>query len=225
MSADALRFPEVQGHTEARSEKTVPSTLPRAQQRIGGPSSGGNFNDESLLVAAASGSKDSIGELFRRYRRPVMNIARRILRDNSEAEDLCQEVFVYLFQNAKAFDQSKGSASSWIIQIAYSRALNRRRYLIHRQHYSAREPEEWQPAERSQQLELVDQVTARSLLSQLRKHLSDEQRETLELYFFEGYSLPEVAKKTNQKIGNVRHHFYRGLERLRSSLFPPKRPE
>jgi RNA polymerase sigma-70 factor, ECF subfamily len=88
------------------------------------------LNDERLLIEAGSGeSKDALAILFQRHRKAVLNVARRILRDDYEAEDLCQEVFLSLFQSARLFDATKGRAVSWIIQITYSRALSRRKYL------------------------------------------------------------------------------------------------
>jgi RNA polymerase sigma-70 factor (ECF subfamily) len=177
--------------------------------------------DEELLCRVVLGSKDALALLFRKHRQTVLNVAGRILRDVSEAEDLCQEVFVYLFQKANLFDPRKGSASSWIIQIAYHRAMNRRQYLTHRQHYTTQELDEEQMGGGRQPL-LIDEITARNHLNRLREQLSPDQRETLELHFFEGYSLREIAEKTNQTLGNVRHHYYRALERLRANLFPQR---
>lgn len=76
--------------------------------------------DEHLLARVGCGSKEALGLLFRRYRRVLLNVAGRILRDASEAEDLCQDVFLYLFEKAEFFDASKGTASSWIIQMVAS---------------------------------------------------------------------------------------------------------
>jgi RNA polymerase sigma-70 factor, ECF subfamily len=177
--------------------------------------------DQSLLREVSRKSKEALALLFRRHRRAVLNVAERILRDASEAEDLCQDVFLLLFEKAKLFDPSKGTASSWIIQIAYHRAMNRRQYLAHRQHYNSQELDEEQIGAGNQPL-FVDEIAARNLLNRLRAELSEEQRATLELHFFEGYSLREIAEKTNQTLGNVRHHYYRGLERLRANLFPKK---
>ena len=146
----------------------------------------------------------------------------RILKDASEAEDLCQEVFIFVFERAKLFSANKGTAISWIIQIAYHRAINRRRYLTVRQHYNAQELDEEQIPSDRQHLS-VDDIDARKLLNQFRDQLSADQRCTLELHFFEGYSFREIAEKTTQTVENTRHHFYRGLERLRSCVFPQKR--
>lgn len=178
-------------------------------------------SDEILLAEIVDGSKEALGVLFRRYRCGVLNVARRILRDASEAEDVCQDVFVLLFEKAKLFEASKGTAASWIIQFAYHRAMNRRQYLAHRQHYNTQEFDEEQSGVGCQPL-FIDELTARNLLNRLREQLSKEQRGTLELHFFEGYSLREIAEKTNQPLGNVRHHYYRGLQRLRSNVFPKK---
>lgn len=178
-------------------------------------------SDDELLSQISDGNRIALSILFRRHARRILHVAQRILRDASEAEDLRQEVFLLVFQKAKSFDPTKGTASSWIVQIAYSRALNRKQYLTTRQHYTVQELNEEQLVD-VRQLPLVDDVLAKSLLKQLREQLSEEQRSTLELHFFEGYSLREIAEKTNQTLGNVRHHYYRGLERLRANVFPKK---
>lgn len=66
-------------------------------------------------------------------------------------------------------------------------------------------------------------IDGKAILSRLRETLSAEQRQTLELHLFEGYSLREIAEKSGQSVGNVRHHYYRALDRLRAQLFPRKR--
>jgi RNA polymerase sigma-70 factor (ECF subfamily) len=178
-------------------------------------------SDEELLVQVGKGSKEALSLLFQRHARPVFNVARRILRDDSEAEDLVQELFLFLFQKACVFDAAKGSAASWIIQMTYYRAIDRRRYLNARHHYRAEElNEERQHATFRQPS--ISEVAAQALLHKLRGGLSAEQLRTLELHFFEGYTFHEIAEKTGQTFGSVRNHYYRGLERLRSHIFPGK---
>ena len=224
MASEAAYFPDAGARTGevCNSATSLPeSFLGQVRDTMEEPGAVAptGVSDEQLIEQVRNGAKEALGALFRRHTRAVRNVAYRILRDEAEAEDLCQEVFLLLFQKAKLFDPSKGTASSWIIQIAYHRAMNRRRYLDHRQHYDVQALDEEHVGIGRKHL-IVDDITAKALLDRLRGELSAEQRVTLELHLFEGYSLREIAEKTNQALGNVRHHYYRGLERLRSIVFP-----
>src|SRR5260370_41752396 len=77
--------------------------------------------DEQLLSQVGLGSRDALGLLFRRHARAVFHVAWRILRDESEADDLRQEVFLYLSERSQNFDAEKGSCASWIMQWTYHR--------------------------------------------------------------------------------------------------------
>src|SRR6202790_4399363 len=87
------------------------------------------FSDEILLSNICAGDRDALALLFRRYAHSVRNVGHRILRDKTEADDLVQEVFLYIHRKSALFDISKGSARSWIVQVAYTQALLRRRHL------------------------------------------------------------------------------------------------
>lgn len=220
-SDGAAYFP---GTLAGQADVAISEACPHSPERINpeklsSVDTSQSLTDEALLAELGSGSKDALGILFHRYRRSVSNVADRILRDVSEAEDLCQDVFLYIFQNARHFDGRKGTASSWIIQIAYHRAMNRRQYLAARQHYTAQELNEEQlHAEHPQSF--INEIVGRTLLNRFREQLSVEQQRTLELHFFEGYNFREIAEKTGETFGNIRHHYYRGLERLRVLVFP-----
>ena len=178
--------------------------------------------DEHLLSQVGLGSKDALGLLFRRHARVVFHVAWRILRDESEADDLRQEVFLYLSERAQLFDARKGSGASWIMQVTYHRAIDRRRYLDFRQHYSAEEfDEQRMPTTVAQPS--PEALDGKAIRDRMADQLTVDQHQTLELHFFEGYSFREIADKNGQTVGNVRHHYYRALDRLRSHLFPQKR--
>ena len=178
-------------------------------------------SDEVLLAAVKESNRNALAILFRRHAKVVRSVAVRILRDEGEADDLVQELFLFLFRKASIFDPSKSSGESWIIQMAYHRAIDRRRYLGARHHYTAQEFHEQQVPVSNGQLSL-DGIDAAALLDKLRGELSAEQQQTLELHLFEGYSFHEIAERTGQTFGNVRNHYYRGLERLRSYVFRKK---
>jgi RNA polymerase sigma-70 factor (ECF subfamily) len=180
-------------------------------------------SDEHLLSRIASGDKEALGLLFQRYARLVHSIGRRILRDDTEAEDLVQDLFLFIQRKCKVFDGSKSSARSWTVQMAYHRAIERRRYLTTRQFYSGREIESntshmvgTPTAENDYSAEAV---FGRNGLNKVVKSLSPDQRETLRLHFFDGYTLAEISEEVGQPLGNVRHHYYRGLNKLRKQMF------
>ena len=178
--------------------------------------------DEWLLSEVGLGSRDALGLLFRRHARAVFHVAWRILRDESEAADLRQEVFLYLSERSEHFDAGKSSGASWIMQVTYHRAIDRRRYLDYRHHYSAEEFDE-QRVPAMVDKPSVEAIDGKAIRDRLKEQLTTVQQQTLELHFFEGYSLREIAETTGQTVGNVRHHYYRALDRLRSHLFPQKR--
>jgi RNA polymerase sigma-70 factor (ECF subfamily) len=189
---------------------------PTCNSSIGEPS------DEQLLSQVGLGSRDALGHLFRRHARAVFHVAWRILRDESEADDLRQEVFLYLSERSQHFDAQKGSGSSWIMQVTYHRAIDRRRYLDFRQHYTAEEFDEQRMPTTAAQPS-PEALDGKAIRDRLKEQLTPAQQQTLELHFFEGYSLREIAERNGQTVGNVRNHYYRALDRLRSHLFPQKR--
>jgi len=180
-------------------------------------------SDESLLSRLGTGDREALGLLFERFATVARNIGRRILRDDSEAEDLVQDLFLFIHRKCTIFDSSKSSARSWIIQMAYHRAIERRRYLAARQFYARMEIE-------SNTVHMVgtptgesdysaEAVFGRNGLSKVLKSLSEDQRETLRLHFFDGYTLAEISQKLAQPRGNIRNHYYRGLDKLRKQMF------
>lgn len=179
-------------------------------------------SDEELLQAVGRADKAALGVLFRRHGRSVLNIAMRILRDAAEAEDLRQDVFLYLFERGHLYDAKKSSAVSWIMQVTYHRAFNRRRFLNLRQGNGVEVFDE-QQIDRGIQQPSTDQIDGKAILERLKDELTPTQQETLELHFFEGYTFREIADQSGQTLGNVRHHYYRALDTLRSNLFSKKR--
>jgi RNA polymerase sigma-70 factor (ECF subfamily) len=182
-----------------------------------------NLSDEVLLVHIARGDQEALGCLFERYARVVRSVATRILRDPAEGEDLVQDLFLFLQRKSAIFDSSKCSARSWIVQMTYHRAIERRRYLATRQFYSHTEIENTAKhvvgnptAENDYSAEAV---FGRNGLNKVLESLSEGQRETLRLHFFDGYTLLEISQKLGQPLGNVRHHYYRGLDKLRKQMF------
>jgi RNA polymerase sigma-70 factor (ECF subfamily) len=184
------------------------------------------LDDEVLLSRVATGEQEALAYLFQRYARLVRSIAARILRDATEADDFAQDLFLCIQRKCVLFDSSKGSAGSWIIHMAYQKAIERRRYLAARHFYSHEDVEGIAGGvvgkTTSEDDYSPEAVFGRNGLTKVIEALSEDQRETLRLYFFEGYTLAEIAEKLGQPLGNVRHHYYRGLDKLRKQMFGRK---
>jgi RNA polymerase sigma-70 factor, ECF subfamily len=178
-------------------------------------------NDEDLMERLRFQDSHALDALFRRYSRLVMGIAFRALRDWGEAEDTVQETFLYLFQKASLFDAAKGTAKAWIVQVAFHRALDKRSYLTRRGFYIGTDidPERDTLAGNADLDREVGAKLNRAKLEEAFAELSHEQRRALELFFFEGMNMREIAVRLGETLGNVRHHYYRGLERLRTMAF------
>jgi RNA polymerase sigma-70 factor (ECF subfamily) len=185
-------------------------------------------HDELLFQELRCGNKEALATIFRKYGRMVRTVAYRILRNEAEADDLLQEVFIFIFRKVGLFDSAKGSVRSWIVQITYHRAIDRRRQLISRHFYDGLDLEA--PAAASLHTEIafyersLEGTLGRTVLGEIEESLSHDQGETLRLYFFEGYTIEEIAQKMGQTPGNVRNHYYRALEKMRKLIFSAKLP-
>jgi RNA polymerase sigma-70 factor, ECF subfamily len=175
------------------------------------------LSDEALMTHVGGGHPDALAVLFCRYRRLVLNVAWRILHDRGEAEDLVQSIFLEILQSAARFDAAKGSARSWILQYAYHRSFNRREYLylrgIPKQTGSYTPDQEISSAWRSGSFDMFE---SGRLVREALGHLNLKQKEILELAFYEGLSMREIARRTGGSFDSVRHHFYRAIGKLRS---------
>lgn len=176
------------------------------------------LSDERLMQELKAGNADAFAVLFKRYHRLIHVTALHILRDAGEAEDVTQTVFLEIYRRLGQFDPARGTLKVWLLQYAYSRSIHRRNYLFVRQVHKQVELTEreegeshWSPAHLP--LQEATRLTSEALIV-----LPEAQRRTIEMYFFEGLTLKEIAQRRNEKFSNVRHHYYRGLERLRSYL-------
>jgi RNA polymerase sigma-70 factor (ECF subfamily) len=180
------------------------------------------MSDEALMVQLKNGNEDALAVLFDRYHRLVLKIAIRILRDAGEAEDLMQSVFLEIFRSASQFDPSRGTTKIWMLQCVYHRSFNRRQYLNLRCIYLR--PEESIPARKDTTIghnRSLDVLESARAIKQALGHLNRAQRTALELAYYEGLTMHEIAERTGKSFDSVRHDYYRGLEKLRSVLCDP----
>lgn len=181
------------------------------------------LSDDQLMASLQAGCHDALAVLFDRYHRLIFSIALRIVRDRGEAEDVMQNVFLEIFRAAAQFDPAKGSTRVWMLQYAYHRAISRKQYLNTRSFYSLQGKEDLANSLPQEDLS-VGKFTPGELKHLLKEGLatlSPVQRRVIELASFEGLSMKEIGEKTGESLVNVRHHYYRGLRKLRSFVERP----
>ena len=175
------------------------------------------LSDPDLMAHLQAGCNDALTILFDRYHRLVLSVALKIVRDPGEAEDVMQSVFLEILRSVAQFDPAKGTTKVWILQYAYHRAINRRQYLNARSFYDQPNLEvvENRRPETSSTVGNLTQNELQHLLKQGLATLSGVQRMVIELASSNGFSMKEIANKTGESRVNVRHHYYRGLQKLR----------
>jgi len=211
-SGRALTFPIAWDRLKEREGATAPA----AEER--GPS------DQELMALVQSRDAAALECLFHRYSRLVLRIARGIVRDPGEAEDVVQESFFYLYKKSALFDATKGNVKNWLTQIALHRALDHRARLVRRGFYAGTDLgslDDILIGETDLDREIGAKLDREQLLKAFAQ-LPRAQRSTLELFYFQGLDLREISRRQQESLGNTRHHFYRGLERLRKSAFVQK---
>jgi RNA polymerase sigma-70 factor, ECF subfamily len=178
--------------------------------------------DGELLEHLGRGCHDALTILFDRYHRLVLSIALKIVRDAGEAEDVMQNVFLDIFKAVGQFDPAKGTCKVWILQYAYHRAINRKQHLNARNFYSHSDLEEVKVGLPGTESVLggLTQRELKRLLQQGLATLNGPQRQVVEMASYKGLSMREIADKMGDSLSNVRHHYYRGLEKLRLFVGP-----
>ena len=175
--------------------------------------------DEELMELVQKKDHEAFGQIFDRYYIVVRSIARKMLRNPEDVADVVQESFLDVYQNARSFEASRGTLKGWISCLTYHRALKRLLLLKKRDResggldkveYSAEgevKPEQW-----------IRSLDFQKCLSTVLGTLSEKQRQTMLLYFFEEKELRAIAGELGESLGNTRHHLYRGLTKLRREL-------
>ena len=178
------------------------------------------------MSALCSGYNDALAVLFERHSALVFRVARAILRDDGEAEETVQRVFLDIYRAAKQFNTERGTFITWLRQYAYHRSLDRRNHLRSNHFYTSNELNEDAFGELfhgSRNLLCSTPQEMAYLVEQVLGMLEPRQRRVIEFTYFEGLTAIEIAEKIGESAPAVRHLLYRGLAKLRSTLLASRK--
>ncbi len=173
---------------------------------------------DALLRAVASGDEEAFARFYDLVSARVYGLARRVLRDAAQAEEVTQEVMVEVWRTAGRFDQSRGSATAWVFTIAHRRAVDRVRAEqagADRVRRMVPDPEQT-PADL-----VVEEATAqleRQAVRRCLETLTNLQRESITLAYYSGYTYREVAQLLDTALPTIKTRMRDGLIRLRDCL-------
>jgi RNA polymerase sigma-70 factor, ECF subfamily len=175
--------------------------------------------DESahLVKRIASRDKAALELLYKRHGSIALALAKRIVGRMSEAEDVVQEAFVEIWRRADQFDARRGSAEAWTYGIVRNRAIDRVRKHSVRQRTAQEAANEREPASVSP-LEEAQRREERLAVAHAVSSIPKEQREALELAYFEGLSHSEIAARTGAPLGTIKTRIRSAMEKLGLAL-------
>jgi RNA polymerase sigma-70 factor (ECF subfamily) len=171
-----------------------------------------------LLARLQRRDPQALAELYDRYGGMVFRLILRIVRDNGIAEDLVQETFLRAWNRAGGFDSGRGAVGAWLLTVARNRAIDYLRYQNRRTESSLGVNETEHPALFADMRSNPADFDLAHHLKKAMERLSPQQREAIELAYFEGMSQTEIAQRMAQPLGTVKTWMRRALQQMREAL-------
>jgi RNA polymerase sigma factor (sigma-70 family) len=184
------------------------------------------LRDDQLVELVAQRDADALEALYERYGRPAYSLARRILTEETLAQDVVQEVFLSLWRDAHRFDAGRGTVATYLLSMTHHRAVD----VVRREEKLRR----WRTSDEGLELEpdpkvgVEDEVEASERRAEVRAALGElpaAQREALLLAYFGGYTQREVAALVGVPLGTVKTRMAAGMRKMKASLRDAGREE
>lgn len=174
--------------------------------------------DGDLLARLQRRDPQALGELYDRYGRMTFALIFRMVRDRGIAEDLTQETFLRVWNRVGGFDSERGAVGPWLLAVARNRAIDYLRYQGKRAEATIELNETEHPGLFT---DLPSDPLTLDAARQVQRALAElpaQQREAIELAYFEGLSQTEIAEKMGQPLGTVKTWMRRALQQMRGTL-------
>jgi RNA polymerase sigma factor (sigma-70 family) len=184
-----------------------------------------DVRDQELVTRIRGGDEEAFRGLFRRYGPTAMALARRVVRQPSIAEEIVQEAFLALWRNPTGYDQERGSVRSWLLGTVHHRAVDavRREESQRRRVEGAVSLEVAQPDISEEVAAELDAPEERRAVRKALEELPAEQRQVIELMYFDGLSQSTIAERLSLPLGTVKSRSLLGMRRLRAALVEMER--
>lgn len=173
---------------------------------------------DELLRTVAKGDERAFEQLYDVIAAPVYGLAKRILRNPAQSEEVAQEVLVEVWRRAATFDPARGSVMSWVMTMAHHRAVDR----VRAEQSAANRDEKVARRDVDRPFdEVAELVATRIEHEQVRRclsNLTDMQRESIMLAYYGGHTYADVSNLLDAPLPTVKTRMRDGLIRLRDCL-------
>jgi RNA polymerase sigma-70 factor, ECF subfamily len=178
-----------------------------------------NLADEEVMQLVQGGNPRAFELMYDRHGGAAFSLAYRMVGNKVTAEDITQEAFLSIWRSRLRYDQARGSVRTWVLGIVHNRAIDAlRRGTVHeRRRETLDGVEERHEAKERTDVEAARREEARSVHSALDT-LPEEQRRTIELAYFGGFSHSQIADMLGMPLGTVKGRMRLGLEKMRLQL-------
>lgn len=175
------------------------------------------WGDAELVRGVAHGDDRSLAEIYRRHGGAVYALAKRVLVDGSDAEDVTQEVFLRLWQSAERFDAARGALRTYLLTQVHSRAVDTVRSRAARRRREEAEGHATTITAYDLEREVSDFAQVKRVSDAVGR-LPAPERAAIELAYFDGHTYREVAELLSEPEGTVKSRIRKGLQRMRAAL-------
>lgn len=182
----------------------------------------GAATDLELMQAIQAEDPDALSQLYDRYNGILKALILRVIHNEAEAEDLLQEIFMEIWNQAKNFSAQKGKPLGWMVTLARRRAIDglRKKQAYARagerlQAETEQQPEAWVHNSTEEEISFTD---TRVIVRQVINSLPPAQQQAIDLAFFRGMSQREIAADTNTPLGTVKTRLELGLKKIYDGL-------
>jgi RNA polymerase sigma-70 factor (ECF subfamily) len=173
---------------------------------------------ETLLTQIAGGDQAAFGALYDEISPRVFGLIRRLLVDHAQSEEVTQEVFLEIWQNASRYEPSKGGASTWILTMAHRRAVDRIRSSQSGRDRDVKIGIRDYVSDYDNVADTVETTIEHERVKEAMAQLTELQRQAVTLAYYGGFSHSEVATMLSVPIGTVKTRLRDGMIRLRDEL-------
>ncbi len=175
--------------------------------------------DQELIDQVKNRNRAAFKEVYCRFSQVTYNLALRILRDKEDAEEVVQEIFLQVWNKAYTYDPDRGAVSTWLLNIARSRAIDKLRTLGYRDKNIEIDEEKMNSnVDLSRTIE--EREESKNIIKQAIHSLPDNQRIAIELVYFDGLTHMEAAEKLNEPVGTIKTRIRLGVLKLKDKIMP-----